>query len=85
MTNNKSSSKSSSRQEDDRRAETSKGRVDSIHGGQVVEAVTPEELELMNDPECQHERLVRDPSETEFNAFVCANPDCGIVAIYDKQ
>lgn len=77
--------RSKSSEEDAKRAETTKGRVDSTHGGQVVEAIAPEDLELMNDPDCKHELLVRDPSETEFNAFVCANPDCGIVAIYDKQ
>lgn len=77
--------RSKSRAEDDRRAEGSKGRVESTHGGEIVEAIAPEELELINDPECKHETLVRDETETEFNAFVCANPDCGIVALYDKQ
>lgn len=77
--------RSSSKEEDARRAEASKGRVDTTHGGELVEAIAPEEVELMNDPECKHEQLVRDETETDFNAFVCANPKCGIVAVFDKN
>lgn len=77
--------RSNSKEEDARRAEASKGRVETTHGGDVVEAIAPEDVELMNDPECQHVTLVRDPTETEFNAFICANPKCGIVAVFDKN
>lgn len=77
--------RSNSREEDARRAEALKGRMDNTHGGQVVEAIAPEEVELVNDPECKHEKLVRDQSETDFNAFVCANRDCGIVVLFDKK
>lgn len=77
--------RSNSKEEDARRAEGSKGRVETTHGGELVEAIAPEELELMNDPECKHEKLIRDESETEFNAFTCANPLCGTVLLFDKQ
>ena len=77
--------RSKSQAEDSQRDERAKNRVDSVHGGELVEAVAPEELELMNDPDCKHEKLVRDETETEFNAFVCANPKCGIIAIFDKS
>lgn len=77
--------KSSSREEDARRSETTQSRMEKTHGGEVVEAVAEEELVLVNDPECKHELLVRDPTETEFNAFICANPNCGVVAIYDRE
>lgn len=77
--------RSKSKSEDERRAETSKGRIDSTHGGELVEAIAPEELEPINDPECKHERLVRDESEKDFNAFMCANSDCGIVVVFDKN
>ncbi len=76
--------RSNSREEDQRRAEVSKGRVETTHGGEIVEAIAPEEIELMNDPECKHEQLIRDESETEFNGFICANPDCGVVVLFDK-
>jgi hypothetical protein len=60
-------------------------RVDKEHGGEIVEAIAPKELELMNDPNCKHENMTRDPSETDFNAFICDNPKCGIIAILDKS
>lgn len=60
-------------------------RVDSAHGGQIVEAVAPEDLESFNDAECKHKNVVRDPSETEFEAFMCANPACNVVVLYQKQ
>lgn len=77
--------RSNSREEDARRAEGSKGRVEGTHGGEIVEAIAPEELELMNEPECKHEQLIRDETETEFNAFVCANDKCGVVVLFDKN
>lgn len=58
-------------------------RVEKIHGGvNVEEIVTPE---LMNEPECEHKNMVRDASETEFIAFVCDNPRCGIVKLFNKE
>lgn len=77
--------KSKSRQEDERREKTEQTRMGKTHGGELVEAIAPSELESFNDPNCKHERLVRDPSETEFNAFVCANPDCNEVVVYNKD
>lgn len=77
--------KSNSRSEDDARNESASNRVDKTHGGEVVEAIAPEEVELMNDPECKHVELVRDESETDFNGFICANPRCGIVVLFEKN
>lgn len=77
-------SKSKSRNEDERRGQERPDKVTRDHGGEVVEAIAEEDLELMNDPECKHENLIRDPSETEFNAFICANDKCGIVVLFDK-
>lgn len=77
--------RSNSPQEDERRAEVAKGRVEKTHGGEVVESIAPEDVELMNDPECKHEQLVRDETETDFNGFICANPDCGVVVLFDKN
>lgn len=76
--------RSKSRSEDKARNEERPDKVTRDHGGELVEAIAPEELELMNQPECKHTTLVRDASETEFNAFICANPNCGVVVLFDK-
>lgn len=76
--------KSNSREEDARRAEASTGRVDGTHGGELVEAIAPEELESFNDATCKHETAIRDETETEFIAYVCANDKCGEVVLYEK-
>lgn len=75
--------KSKSKAEDERREPES--RVNKVHGGKLVEAVAPEDLESMNDADCKHEKLIRDASETDFNAFMCANPNCNEVMLYDKM
>ena len=77
--------RSDSHQEDERRAKENPGRVTSTHGGELVEAIAPEELVSVHDSACKHEKLVRDETETDFNAFMCANPDCGEVMLYDKE
>lgn len=77
--------RSNSKQEDARRGDERPDRVTDVHGGQVVEFIAPEEVELINDPTCKHEQLVRDPTETEFNAFICANTRCGEVVLFDKD
>lgn len=76
--------KSNSKQEDERRAAANPGRMDKVHGGQVVEAIAPEDLESFNDADCKHENFTRDPDETEYNAFICDNPKCNEVLIYAK-
>lgn len=78
-------SKSKSRAEDEQRAKTSKGRVESTHGGELVEAITPEELVSVHDSNCKHEKLIKDETEIDFNAFICANQNCGEVFLYDKE
>jgi len=77
--------KSQSREEDARRSEGVQTRMQKAHGGELVEAVAQEELESFNDADCKHENLIRDPSETEFNAFICANIKCNEVIIFEKQ
>lgn len=77
--------RSKSKAEDDRKLEGAPDRVTKTHGGRLVEAVAPEDLESFNDATCKHEKLVRDESETDFNAFLCANPQCSEVFLYDKQ
>lgn len=77
--------KSKSKAEDDRKLEAAPDRVTKAHGGQLVEAISFDQLEPMNDPNCKHEKLVRDESETDFNAFTCANTRCNEVFLFDKQ
>ena len=77
--------RSNSKQEDERREKAEPTRISWIHGGVVVESVAPEELESFNDANCKHELLVRDESETEFNAFICANEACNEVVVYNKD
>lgn len=76
--------RSSSKQEDQRREEQAPNRITKLHGGELVEAIAPEELESFNDADCKHNTLVRDASETEYNAFICANPKCNEVVLFDK-
>lgn len=76
--------KSQSRAEDERRNEGTQDRVTKLHGGEVIEAVAIEELESFNDADCKHEKLVRDETEKEFNAFVCSNPNCSEVILFDR-
>lgn len=77
--------KSDSKAEDERREQATQSRMSKAHGGEVVESIAPEELESFNDDECKHERLVRDETETEWNAFVCTNPKCNEVVLFDKD
>ena len=74
--------KSNSKSEDKNREQQS--RVNQVHGGQLVEAIATEDLESFNDADCKHETLVRDEDEIAFNTFVCKNPDCHEVFLFDK-
>lgn len=60
-------------------------RVDKTHGGELVETISPEDIVSVHDTNCKHEKLVRDVTETDFNAFMCSNLECGIVMLYDKS
>lgn len=77
--------KSTSKAEDDRREAGTPTRMSKTHGGITVESIAPEELEPMNDADCKHERLIRDETETAYNAFICANEKCSEVVLFDKQ
>lgn len=69
---------------DEYQEEIGASRVNKIHGGELVEAISTDDLVTVSDPECKHETMVLDPTETLGTAYVCANPKCGIVAIYNK-
>ena len=58
-----------------------KSRVDSVHGGKIVEII--ETPEPMNNPDCEHVWEI-DPTETDFIAYMCIKEDCGMIALYDK-
>lgn len=60
-------------------------RVDKVHGGVIVESIVTSSLQSFNDADCKHLKLVPDDSETDFQAFVCANPNCNEVMLYDKD
>lgn len=77
--------RSDSHAEDERREAATPSRMSKVHGGIPVESVAPEDLESFNDAECKHEKLIRDPTETEYNAFICANPKCNEVVLFDKD
>lgn len=76
--------RSKSKAEDEQRLKGAPDRVSKEHGGTLVEAVAPEELESFNDADCKHENLIRDESETQWNAFICANTKCNEVVLFDK-
>lgn len=56
-------------------------RIDKEHGGEVVEAISPADLDSFNDADCTHEKWVPDPTEELGTAFTCANPACNVVRI----
>lgn len=76
-------SKSDSKQQDTQREAES--RVNKTHGGTLVESIATEDLVSFHDTDCKHDKLIRDNSETQFNAFVCANENCAEVVIFDKD
>ncbi len=66
-----------------------KSRVDAVHGGEVVESISQDDLTSFNDANCKHEQLIREDSDGGFdaamNTFICANPKCNEVFIVPKQ
>ena len=77
--------KSKSKEEDAQREKTEPTRMGKIHGGKVVEAISPDDIVSVNDDIFNHELFVRDETEKDFNAFVCSNPACGEVIVYNKN
>lgn len=63
---------------------TPKLRVETKHGGENVEEIDVANIVSVNDANCPHTNMSRDYSETEFVAFTCDNPNCGVVYIRDK-
>lgn len=77
--------KSKSKAEDQQRDQERPDRVSREHGGELVEAISEEDLVSVNDADCKHEQLIRDPTEVDFIAFTCSNPKCGEVVLYNKK
>jgi len=77
--------KNKTRREDSESLKSQPDKVTAKHGGKVVETVSKDELISVNDSDCKHKNLVRDPSETEWNAFMCDNPNCAIIVIFDRD
>ncbi len=78
-------SRSTSETEDERREQSTQSRMSKAHGGQTVESIAPEDVEAFNDAECKHEKFIRDETETEYNAFICANENCSEVLVFNKD
>lgn len=76
--------KNKNRKEDDESLKAAPDIVTKKHGGKVVESIAPEDMISVHDSDCKHESLTRDPTEKQWNAFICDNPNCAIVVIYDK-
>lgn len=77
--------KNKARSEDEEQLKVAPDKVTAKHGGKVVEAISEDELISVNDAECKHKNLVRDPSEKDFNAFMCDNPNCSVVVLFDRD
>lgn len=59
-----------------------------VDHGQLVERISRDELELVNDPECKHPHLVLDDTDEDsddFQVFKCQNKKCGILIVVDKS
>ena len=84
MSHYKNSEKSKEDQKNEEPQPRERSRMDRSHGGKLLDAISPEELVSFNDASCKHETMTRDPSETEFNAFICDNPNCNVVALSTK-
>jgi len=60
---------------------TPKLRVEKVHGGENVEEIV--KPVRVNAP--THEHIWEpDPTETDFEAYICTVPNCGAVVLYDK-
>ena len=59
-------------------------RVDTTHGGELVEAISKEDLVSVNDANCTHEKAIRLEDDGDFMVFGCANPHCNEVVLYNK-
>lgn len=60
-------------------------RVAKAHGGELVEAISLDDLVTTNDPStCEHE-WEHDPTEKLGIAVRCVKPKCGIVKIANNS
>lgn len=60
-------------------------RIDKEHGGELVQAISKDELISMNDADCTHEKAIRLEDDGDFMVFGCANPNCNEVVLYNKS
>jgi hypothetical protein len=74
--------KSKSKSEDKSREQES--RVNKTHGGNVVESVSKDDLTSFNDATCKHKVVVPDDDPLATNTYVCENPDCNEVFLFDE-
>ena len=56
--------------------------VDLKHGGEVVLQVMPEDIQVVSNPDCKHERCFYDETDIEYDTFRCRN--CPMVWVYPK-
>ena len=59
-----------------------------VDHGQLVERISRDELELVNDPKCKHSHLVLDDTDEDsddFQVFKCQNKKCGILIVVEKS
>lgn len=56
--------------------------IDRKNGGDVVLQIMPEDMPIVSNPECKHEKLMYDTSESEYDTFRCKT--CPMVWVYPK-
>lgn len=82
MNNNQQSQDKNTSTSDRWDAGHKKFRVEKVHGGENVEEI--DTLIRINEPDCPHTTMTLDPTETDFIAYVCDNPMCGMVKLYHQ-
>lgn len=85
------SSKTSANSNEPVNHDTPKGKtevtipLDTRQGGKTVEFISREDMQTTNDPNACSHTFVPDPSETEFDAYTCVKPHCGLVILRKKE
>lgn len=60
-------------------------QVDKVHGGELFEALSPEDFVTVNDPTGHEHVYELDPTETIGIAYICTVAGCGIVQILPNK
>ena len=71
--------------EKEEKREEKKSRVDSVHGGTLVQAISKEDLVSVNDADCKHNFSIRLDDDGDFTTMGCTNPNCSEVVLYNKS